>query len=362
MKFLLYISFFLFSFGQLLRVSLFEKQVNFYLYEISLALFSLVFYITNIEKIKLIGKKICQQFKPVLFFLFVLLISLFIEIRQFNKFQNLIGFFYFLRLILYFSYFFSLYFWLKNKNNLAVIKNSLKIFVYLTVISTLIQYFLYPNLRNLMYLGWDPHWQRTFGVFFDTVIAGSIYGLVFFLNNNLFIKLIYLLFLIFSYSRNIYLGFFLAIFYLLFFNKKYFLILSQILIFVFILIFIPRPLGEGGKLLRVYTIKARLDDYKKAINFFSKKPVFGYGYNRIRYIKNEFYSNAGAGFSSSYLTILIAAGLLGLIGYLNLLYFFWKKFKKSRIILLFLIFVSLFDNVFFHPFILFLFFTSLFDR
>src|SRR3972149_11539087 len=36
------------------------------------------------------------------------------------------------------------------------------------------QYFLYPDLRNLYYLGWDPHYYRVFSTFFDPTFTGMI--------------------------------------------------------------------------------------------------------------------------------------------------------------------------------------------
>ena len=38
----------------------------------------------------------------------------------------------------------------------------------------LLQYFWYPDLRNLAYLGWDPHYQRLFGTLLDPNFMGII--------------------------------------------------------------------------------------------------------------------------------------------------------------------------------------------
>jgi hypothetical protein len=42
------------------------------------------------------------------------------------------------------------------------------------LITGLIQYFLYPNLRNLLYLGYDPHTGRLFGLFLDPNVLGLV--------------------------------------------------------------------------------------------------------------------------------------------------------------------------------------------
>ncbi|MFH0979866.1 MAG: O-antigen ligase family protein, partial [Candidatus Roizmanbacteria bacterium] len=116
----------------------------------------------------------------------------------------------------------------------------------------------------------------------------------------------------------------------------------------------PKPTGEGVNLTRTFSIISRVEDYREGINLFIKKPILGYGYNRLRYVRNIQDSHAGASFSSSYLTILVSSGIMGLIGLMSLVRLIWKKKKNFRFLLLFLAVVSLFDNVLLHPFVLFL--------
>ena len=89
-------------------------------------------------------------------------------------------------------------------------------------------------------------------------------------------------------------------------------------------------------------------------NLFLKKPIIGYGYNRLRYVRSRSISHAGASFSSSYLTILVSSGIAGLIGLISTMRLIWIRKKNARTLLLFLTTVSLFDNVLLHPFILFI--------
>ncbi len=361
MKFLIYLIFLFLSLGQLQRISLFNNQINFYLFELFLMIFC---FVSLFRYKKNILNFILNKYKSVLLFLFILIISLVLDFNNYSVFKNFVGFLYLLRLMLYFVYLFSLDYWLnKDKKNINDLKNGVDIFIFLTIISTLIQYFLYPDLRNLIYQGWDPHYYRTFGVFFDTSISATIYGLIFFISKKWLIKIIYLFFLILSYSRNVYISFLFSILYLFLRYKKNLLNLFLILlVFFLVLIFIPKPMGEGGKITRIYTIVARLKDFKKGIELFSEKPFFGYGYNRIRYIKNEIDSHAGASFSSSYLTILVSSGIIGLLSIILVLFDFWKKFYDRRYLLVFIYLVSLFDNILLHPFVLLIFFSSLFDK
>ncbi|GAB4219283.1 MAG: hypothetical protein Fur009_4650 [Candidatus Microgenomates bacterium] len=214
-----------------------------------------------------------------------------------------------------------------------------------------------------MYLGWDPHLMRTFGVFFDTSIAAIVYGLVFFITESLIIKFIFLIFLILSFSRSVILSFIFALGYSIYKEKKSALSLMLIVFFIIVsLILTPKPFGEGAKLTRTFTIISRINDYKEGLNLFFKRPFFGWGYNRLRYVRDIIDSNAASNFSSSYLTVLAASGISGLSGLLVLIYFFWKKFHDKRVIFIFIGLASFFDNIFLHPFILFLIFSSLFDK
>lgn len=353
MNILFYLTAFLFSFGQLGRVSFFDQQVNFYLYEIVLTLsLFLLFFKYRLKPIKEAWKK----FKPIFFFLAVLLVSLLIDWSKYSSFQNSVAFLYFFRLVLYFSYFFYL------KYRSQTIKGGIFLIAILTIISTLIQYFLYPDLRNLFYQGWDPHLYRTFGVFFDTSIAAAIFGILFLTINQPVIKIIYLILIALSFSRAIYLGLSLTLIYIFIQKKQFKKILLFLLFFIVLIFIIPKPAGEGVNLKRFYSITSREQDYLQGINLWKNKPVLGYGYNRIRYVKNGDSLHSGASFSSSFLTILVSSGVLGLLGFLGVLWRLGKTNKISQPLIIFLSIISLFDNIILHPFILFLLFTSLSDK
>ena len=360
MQILFYITAFLFSLGQLGRISFFNQQVNFYLYEVILTLsLFILFFKYRFKPIKENWKK----FLPIFIFLGILLVSLLVNITKFTQFENLVGLLYLYRLHLYFIYFFYLqYHTQKNKKFSKVIKNGIFIVAVLTIISTLIQYFLYPDLRNLFYLGWDPHLYRTFGVFFDTSIAAAIFGIFLLTVNQPIIKIIYLLLVALSFSRSIYLGLSLTLIYLFIRQKQFIKMGLFLLFFITLIFFIPKPSGEGVNLKRFYSIASRAEDYRQGINLWKKKPLIGYGYNRIRYIKNSDSVHSGATFSSSFLTILVSSGILGLLSFIWTLWSLSKSNKIAPILLIFLSIISLFDNVLLHPFILFLLFINLSDK
>src|SRR3989338_7168037 len=349
MTILFYLTAFLFSFGQLGRVSLFDQQVNFYLYEVVLTLsLFLLFFKYRFKPIK----KAWKDFKPLLFFLIVLLISLLIDWSKYSPFENTVASLYFFRLILYFFYFFYLqHHAKKHKQFSKTIKKGILAVAVLIIISTFIQYFLYPDLRNLFYQGWDPHLYRTFGIFFDTSIAAAIFGILFLTINQPIIKIIYLVLIALSFSRAIYLGLSLTLIYIFIQKKQFKKIFLFLLFFVVLIFIIPKSAGEGVNLKRFYSITSRGQDYLQGINLWKNHPVFGYGYNRIRYIKTGDSLHSGATFSSSFLTILVSSGLLGLFSFIWTLWRLRKSNSLASTLLIFLSLVSLFDNILLHPFI-----------
>lgn len=355
MKYLIYLLFVLLSFGQLQRFSFLGQQVNIYIHEIVMAVMVMK-QIGQIHRIR-VGKEI-------IFFLGILLLSLVNNFWQFNLQQNLIGFLYWARLTLYLAFFTVLLNWGSRGRNKGILGKGLNVFVTLTIIFSYLQYFLYPNLRNLYYLGWDPHQSRVFGFFFDTSISGAILVMMFFwMVGREKIRLIGLIgqigligLILLTYSRITYLSFIVGVIYYL--SKKTTLkkILFLIFIFSFLIFLLPRPFGEGVKLERVFTIEARAIDFKEGLKLWWKKPILGYGYNRLRYVRQaDNFTHAGASFSSSFLTILATSGLIGLIGLIG---FIGRIFKQGnhliRTIILIAIVASLFDNVLLNNFVLLL--------
>lgn len=369
MKYLFFIICLFFSLGQLGRITFFDRQINFYFYEIFIILFIFILFLKH--KFYPI-KDYWKSSKVFFIFLGILFFSLINSFWKYSILINVVGFLYWLRLVIYGLYGIYLSYELKKKPNFKkVIHQGIKIIVFFTIITTTVQYFLYPDLRNLLYLGWDPHLGRTFGVFFDTSIAAAVYGLIFLYSQNKIIKFIYLIFLVFSFSRSAYLGFIIILIFSMikknyqfkqFALKDFLSIILVIFSFIFLAIVAPKPLGEGAKLTRTYTIISRIKDYQEGFSLFIKKPFFGYGFNRLKYIRNFFYSNAGSSFSSSYLTIMVSSGLFGFIFLIKVIEYLWKKYERNRQLLIFIGIISFFDNIFLHPFIIFLLISLLFDR
>lgn len=363
MKLLLYLTFFLFSLGQLGRISFMNQEVNIYLYEVSTFILSVCLIIKyKNSPIKWLIKK----FKSLIIFFCILFISYFLSFFKFNTKENLVAVLYVFRLVLYFTYFIYVSFFIKEKLNNNLLSNSINLFILGTTISSIIQYFFYNDLRNLIYLGWDPHYYRMFGTFFDTSTAGAIYGLIFlYIYNQQFkdikhifskylLLLIYFIFIALTFSRSLYLVFVITLSLILFKRKLYKIYLFTITLFIIIVLLIPKPQGEGVNLTRMFSIQSRIENYKEALNYFKKSPLLGVGYNRIRYIRNvDSETHSGASFHSSFLIILVTAGILGLISFIGVLFNLTSYNSFSKIIIIFLSLLSLTDNTLLHPFVLF---------
>ncbi len=362
MRILFYLLFFLFSLGQIGRISFLNQMINFYLYEI----FGFLILLFLFFKYYFLPLKKIFQNKLLSFFIFFLFFSYFLSFFNFNFQENLISFLYLLRVIFYLLFFYYLDFYFqKNSQEKRYFQKSFLIFVFLTIFSSIIQFFFYPDLRNLYYLGWDPHLRRLFGVFFDTSIAGAIYGLIFlffFLKNEYLFSLIFLTFLVLTFSRMSYLALLITITFYFFSKRNWKKILFFLMIFLGIFFISPKNFGQGVGLDRFFSIQSRIKDYQKAFFIFRKSPIFGFGYNRLKFVKekyqlseknSQFPNHADFSFSSSFLIILTTTGILGLINFLALIFKLFQKRKDLKIYLIYLFLLSLADNIILHPFIIF---------
>lgn len=205
-----------------------------------------------------------------------------------------------------------------------------------------IQYFLYPNLRNLYYLGWDEHNFRLFSTFLDPNFAGAFFVLFFIFimyffhktEKNKQSKLVFFAFtsaicliaVFLSYSRSAVLMLLSAgTIYLILINKKKYLILLPIGLLLITVIFLPTFNKENTNPFRKNSSLARVDSYRNAINIAMKHPILGVGFNTYRYALQEarlkeketqFPNHSDAGVDNSFLFVLATTGIIGLFGYL----------------------------------------------
>lgn len=280
-----------------------------------------------------------------LFFLFVLvgLLSLLWSPVPLSAFEKIISSFYLLRFTAYFSVYCTILFCLKRNfispRNLVL---SLGLTGLAFVFIGWLQYFLYPDLRNLSYLGWDPHYKRIFATILDPNYLGLILTLAliaFFASPGtvwvwtaraaLFITLA------FTYSRSSFLAYIAAAGYYGAVKKRYLVFAAVIALFALTVFLLPRPGGAGVRLERTFSISQRWDTWRQGLTLFAKHPTLGVGFNSIRYAKKYYRlsqqpkeDHAGAGFDNSFITIVAATGTIGLAVYILML---MTVFQQSRL-------------------------------
>lgn len=247
----------------------------------------------------------------------------------------------------------------------------------------LIQYFLYPDLRNLTYAGWDEHLYRIFSTFLDPNFAGSFFVLVFILLLGLLFNrekktdlfrlalilgtILTLIALLLTYSRSAYLAFFISL-------SVFFILAKRVWLMVFLPLFIlgifllPKNLpSEGVNLARTASILARQESVERAWIIFKDNPLLGVGFNAYRYaqmrygfLKDES-AHSGAGTDNSFLFVLATTGIIGFMAYLYFwfkvlgLAYFLKEHSISKVVIasiLGLFMNSLFINALFYESIL----------
>ena len=131
----------------------------------------------------------------------------------------------------------------------------------------LIQYLLIPDTRYLAILGWDNHYFRLISTWFDPAFTGLVLVFTFLLlinrqsqNQNLkFLGLALLLTgILLTYSRSSYLALLIGSGYLFITQPKLKPLICWCALLVVVGFYLlPKPMGEGGLLLRTSTITAR---------------------------------------------------------------------------------------------------------
>ena len=321
--------------GNVLRIS-FGNGVAIGLYDIAVGTIIIAFLLQGLK-----GKKFPYLLPSIGLFFLVCLVSLLLNSTRFTLSQLMLSSLYLVRLTLYTGLYAVV---LKGKDSTSTWLKRLWVSMVLMGFIGFIQYFLYPDLRNLYYLGWDPHYYRIVSTILDPNFAGILFALGVFLSLYLYSKdtqkyfliggIILFIALLFTYSRASYLSFFVGLS-IWFFSQKHTVLLGVILVAIIGFIFmLPRPGGEGVKLERMASVNARVGNMSDALLVFRSSPLSGVGFNTLRYVKNSIYtgieSHAVSGFDMSILFILSTTGLFGLAAYGNILYSLFKLIKSKN--------------------------------
>ena len=336
------------SAGEILRFKIFDAAsvtIN-NLFLVCLIIFWIFFSLIskkNIRKGKLT--------KPILIFAGIAFLSLVINSRFLTQQEFIVSFLYLVRWIFYASlYFIVLQFDEKFKKRIPYI---MLVPGALIVIVGYIQYFLYPSLRNLYYLGWDAHLYRMFSSFLDPNFARAFFVLYFILAAVLFFEFLKrknmlnsislgvlgigtFIAIFLTYSRSAILMLIISILILLIVKKKVAYGVILILFIIATIVLAPKAFKtEGTDLFRKVSSGARISSAQQALKIFADNSILGVGFNTYRYAKYRYGltgtksdpSHAEGGTDVSLLFVLATTGILGFISYV----FLWGKIISSVI-------------------------------
>lgn len=348
--YLLLLSIFVWPFGQLLTFQIPGIPTSVYLLDIVLGITAVSLVLSRQHR-KLIFSDIL--FKPLVIFLLASSISLAINLRSLSQVDILVSLFYLCRLFIYpFAYFAIKLFPKKRIYSPLII--SFSIFCLLGIF----QYLFFPDMRFLKLIGFDDHYWRLIGSFFDPNFVGAILAgsALFLIASEKWLPVIPItVMLALTFSRASYLCFAVGIVFILL-NKKKIVYLGLLLLLAIIVVLIPKPFGEGVNLLRTFSIFSRIDSWNSGLDLFLQKPILGWGYNTLRSINGERFQ-----IDNSYLYIAATTGVIGLVLFLNLIYRSYKSISSlsGQSFLLLIILHSLFNNSLFYIWIFFAYWIML---
>jgi len=257
-----------------------------------------------------------------------------------------IGGLYLFRLLIYLYFFrFCAGFIKGSPARKALLFNSLVLVCLASAIFGWVQYFWYPDLTFLKSLGWDDHLFRLTGTFLDPGFTGIIIGLgtvAVFLRyltkkrkSDLILTFFFLVTLAFTYSRASYLATTVGILLIGFLKKRFRPVFLLIAFFAGVIIFLPKPAGQGVNLTRTYSIFSRLSNYAEVVKIARGSPLLGTGFNNLCYAKGfylgkwESGSHSCSGADSSLLLVLATTGIIGFLIFLNALFRFYKLLSED---------------------------------
>lgn len=383
MKYLFFLLLIIFPFGQLGRLTLGESEAALQINDVVVGFLVGGWVVLNLIKRKKFNPPPLS--KPIFIFFSLALLSILVNLPSWEG--NLTGGLYLLRWAEYAGLYFFLYeAFLDKKFTRGKTLRILTVSGVIVGFIGILQYFLYPDLRNLYYLGWDPHYFRVFSTFFDPAFTGMILVLtlillvIFFFRERpkgalkwwfwVAIIVVYSAFAL-TYSRSSYLAFLSGMSAIAYLKRAPKFFFFTILIFISTLILLPKMENRiGSNLVREETSLARIINWKQSLQIIRDHPIFGVGFNNYRQVQTSYGflkeegSHAGAGADSSMLFVWATTGIVGLAAYLwlgwlmvKLALHSWHTEKSIYGLALFaslaaLFFHSLFVNSLFYPWIM----------
>jgi O-antigen ligase len=301
--------------------------VTFYIHDFVLVLLIIYTMFFQYHKIKF-----AKLNRPFIFFIWICIVSLVINAGQISISLLLNSSLYLLRFILYYFIYltvlaspYSSLWWISGYFISGII------FIFFGYI----QYFIWPDLRSLTILGWDPHYYRLTSTFLDPNFAGLYIVLFLLLGFQIFakkrLKLILLsIFMIIAlyltHSRSSYMAFLGAFTVWAYLTRKYIIILGLMVLIIFLII-LPKGRLDVTDLYRRDTAIARVVNWQKSVEFIKKSPLIGFGFNTLKYtgpfnqVKTDNIPlRSAGGIDNSFLVVLATTGIIGFLSLLWLIY------------------------------------------
>ena len=378
------------SFGQLLRVNL--TIGAFYPHDVSIGLFLASYLLGQLvfrHKNSVIHFYQRAQFKQYwLEIVAGLWLALSLSYHLFGS-HNLIPMLYSGRILFYSLFIIFSFKQLKLWQKVDFLPRWLWFFLIINFVTFfgLAQYFLFYDLRALYFLGWDDHLGRLVSTLLDPNFAGFLIGFGLIYWQSLKTKLspwiywsanlIFILALTLTFSRASYLSTLTGLGLTSLLSKSRSAKLANVVIILGLIggiIFIPKPPGEGGKLLRSASIKARIVNDLSSLglptNFerLKQSKVITHNQSLIMQTTHSYTINHQLPFHATWpnnLEVFIyhQFGLVGLILFLVILIKWGKqlylKNKLAGIFLIGLLIHAQFNNTAFEPFVFLIFWGSL---
>lgn len=349
-NYLLILALLIWPFGQLLNLQLPGQTMVIYPLDLICILLTLSLLFSKPRRLQVIRDPLT---KPLAFFLFIASLSLLFNLQFAASGGLAVAFSYLIRLLIYPSVYFAAKF-SPSRQVLRTILFSLGFFSLLGIL----QYLIFPDMRFLKNLGFDDHYFRLIGSFYDPNFTGAIFAasaLVFLSLSQWPTAVFLVLLLSLTFSRASYLVFLLGILFIFLAQKKRAL-LWVLLLLAGIIFFIPKPFGEGVNLLRTFSIYSRFDSWRIGINLFIQKPFFGWGYNTLRGLTGQRFQ-----IDNSLLYLAATTGIFGTLAFIGLLRAALRQitFLPQKIFILALLIHSLFNNSLFYIWLYFAFWLVL---
>ncbi len=364
---LIYLLIFAFPLGQFGRIAI-RPGINVYAHDMVVIAIILAGMFKLIKTRRFIIPKL---WKPLLLFTGAMALSLLVSFTHTKPLEAIYGSLYFWRYVAYAAVYVLLH--QLPKKQLLLIPELLIAAGFVAAVTGLLQYILLPDTRFLLATYWDEHYYRLLGPWLDPGFTGLILVLTILLiveyrryfspaTSYLLLATSFIALLL-TYSRASYLALLAGAAVLSWQKRSWKLIIGIVILIGVVLPLLPHPGGEGVKLTRTKSITNRLDYSQQILPLILKYPIFGTGFNLLRYKKRDAgilesdwkRDHAGAGVDNSFLFVLSTTGIVGLASFVWLL---WSQFSifnsqfSIQATLVAVIVHSQFNNSLFYPWIM----------